>query len=243
MSGSKVSEENIAAQVTTNFLKEAVRKISPIVGKGSVNRIFVVETENHKVVVRISEWEKAFQEYEKEAWCSQQASKLDIPGPQVFTTGKFENTSYAIHSFVTGDYGLDRHLDKTHIWRTLGEYAKRIHSIKVSGFGDVLADPKKNQFRAYNSSWQDSINYHLAYLTENDEFIKLGVYNPGQTTDIQRIFESLGKRDFNFALNHGDLALRNTLVDQQGRVNFLDWGCAEAHIVPHTDLISIFKMG
>jgi hypothetical protein len=42
-------------------------------------------------------------------------------------------------------------------------------------------------------------------------------------------------------LNHDDLAIRNTMVDATGRVSLLDWGSAEAHLVPHYDLLEILR--
>ena len=49
------------------------------------------------------------------------------------------------------------------------------------------------------------------------------------------------KRKFTFGLNHGDISLRNTLVEESGKVNLLDWGCAEAHSVPHVDFIHVLS--
>jgi len=37
-------------------------------------------------------------------------------------------------------------------------------------------------------------------------------------------------------LCHGDLAPRNTAVAEDGRVFLLDWGCAQANVVPHFDV-------
>jgi tRNA A-37 threonylcarbamoyl transferase component Bud32 len=40
---------------------------------------------------------------------------------------------------------------------------------------------------------------------------------------------------FQFGLSHGDLSLKNTRVDGD-TVHLIDWGCAQAHAVPHYDL-------
>ena len=42
-------------------------------------------------------------------------------------------------------------------------------------------------------------------------------------------------------LNHYDLAIRNTVVDEKGQISLLDWGSAEAHLVPHYDLLEILR--
>ena len=59
---------------------------------------------------------------------------------------------------------------------------------------------------------------------------------------MRRVFADLREREFTFSLNHGDLSLKNTIVDRGGKVNLLDWGSAEAAVVPHHDLIQMLKM-
>ena len=56
---------------------------------------------------------------------------------------------------------------------------------------------------------------------------------------IRRSFISLYEENFAFGLNHGDLSLKNTLVDTTGQVKLLDWGSAEVHITPHWEIIQM----
>ena len=79
-------------------------------------------------------------------------------------------------------------------------------------------------------------------LTEDDPLIKLKVLTQPQSKAVKDVFVSLKGREFTFGLNHGDISLKNTIVDIRGRVNLLDWGSAEAGIVPHHDLIQMLKM-
>ena len=58
---------------------------------------------------------------------------------------------------------------------------------------------------------------------------------------VRRLFEELSDKTFRFGLNHGDLSLWNTLVEPSGKVNLLDWGSAEAHIVPHFDMLYVIR--
>ena len=63
--------------------------------------------------------------------------------------------------------------------------------------------------------------------------------NRGQSRWIRDLFEELKGKTFHFGLNHGDLSIWNTLVEPSGKISLLDWGSAEAHIVPHFDMLHI----
>ena len=72
--------------------------------------------------------------------------------------------------------------------------------------------------------------------------LKLRVLNERQSRIIRTILEELKEQSFDFGLNHGDLSLKNVIVDDSGKVTLLDWGSAEASIVPHHDLIQLLKI-
>jgi hypothetical protein len=82
-------------------------------------------------------------------------------------------------------------------------------------------------------------NYNIECLTDDDQLIDLGVVNREQSRRIRGLFEELRGKAFQFGLNHGDLSIWNTLVEPSGKLNLLDWGSAEAHIVPHFDMLHI----
>ena len=120
----------LAAQIVCSFFNEGVKAVVPIVGRGSVNQIFIVKTASREVVVRLNDAETSWQEYEKEKWCLEQASAKGIPGPTVLTLGKVGAVAYMLQTLVAGDNGEDSHLGRTAIWRKLGQYAKIIHADK-----------------------------------------------------------------------------------------------------------------
>ena len=55
------------------------------------------------------------------------------------------------------------------------------------------------------------------------------------------IFKELLNKDFKFGLNHGDYSLANIIISSDGTPNIIDWGSAQAHIVPHHDLAVIIE--
>jgi aminoglycoside phosphotransferase (APT) family kinase protein len=229
----------LASRVTSSLLNEPLVEVTPLIGKCSVNKVFIVEAVNHKVVIRMSDRDEALDEYTKEAWCIEHAAACGVPVPSVISLGRCEGNAYIIQSYIAGDEGRDSPAPKLGIWRDLGRYAKLIHSIGVPGFGLTLSEITRGDARR---SWLRYLEYNIESLTENDSLIKLKVLTQLQSKHIKDLFAILREREFIFGLNHGDISLKNTIVDMRGTVNLLDWGSAEAGIVPHHDLIEMLKM-
>jgi fructosamine-3-kinase len=231
-----------AARIAGDFLQEQVRASYPIIGKGVANQVCVVETENHKVVVRMND-KAAYSGFAKEKWCIEQAAAAGIPGPVVLSIGIVDDTAYMIQAFVEGDNGLDSTVPKTNIWRTLGEYAKLIHSIPVTGYGENLIDPVRGEFQSpahagSDGSWQGYVQHNMNSLTEHDRLIELGVMTQMQSRRIKQRFEELKSQPFRFGLHHGDLSVKNTIVDPHNRVILLDWN-AKVSVVPHATVAQL----
>ena len=229
----------LVASVSSSFLKDVPIRIVPVLGRGSVNKVFIVEAPNTKLVVRMDDQTESLKEYTKEAWCIDKAAVRGVPVTTVLDVGVIEEHAYIIQTYIAGDEGRDSQFPRNHIWRQLGRYARLIHSIEVAGFGLKLQDLTQGDSR---ESWLEYLNYNIESLNENDELIKLEVVTQSQSKVIRAIFGDLKRKTFNFGLNHGDLSLKNVIVDESGKVNLLDWGSAEASIVPHHDLIQMLKM-
>lgn len=181
-----------------------------------------------------------FQTSEGNGWLIEEfAQTVREPVANSLSAGRCEGHAYMIESYIAGDDGRDSPGPKLGIWRELGKYAKLIHSIGVYGFGETLSDITKGDAR---KSWLLYLESNIENLTENDPLIKLKVLTPMQSKLIRDAFGKLRGREFTFGLNHGDFSLRNTVVDHRGRVHLLDWGSADAGIVPHHDLIEMLLM-
>lgn len=232
------TEISWASAIVADFFNDTVQAIHPIIGKGSVNKIFLCQTRHgESVVVRMSsaeDEERGLAFYEKEHWCIEQSAKRGVPGPRVLAIGRWDTRPYMLQSVVPGINGEEASPSKQHIWHSLAQHAKIIHSITLDGFGETL-----DQFHSGDAQgkWQEFLDYNIRSLTTNDALLQLQVYTLEQRATIKAIFEILRTIPFQFGLNHGDLSPRNTLVENNGTVNLLDWGSAEAHIVPHYDFL------
>jgi aminoglycoside phosphotransferase len=232
-------DTQLASRITSGFLNEPLVEVTPVVGKGSINKVFIVEGVNRKVVIRMSERSEALDEYTKEAWCIEHAAARGVPGPSVISIGRCEGNAYILQSYIAGENGIDSRAPKPGTWRELGNYARLIHSIGVRGFGAEMSQITGGDSR---KSWLRYLEHNIESLNENDPLIKLKVLTQRQSKLMRDIFAGLRDREFTFGLIHGDISLKNTIVDKRGRVHLLDWGSAEAGIVPHHDLIEILMM-
>jgi aminoglycoside phosphotransferase (APT) family kinase protein len=234
-----------AERIAGDFLLEQVKTSYQIIGKGIVNQVCVVETESRKVVVRMNDT-GTYASYIKEKWCIEQSAAVGIPGPEVLSIGIADETAYMIQTFVDGDNGLDSTVLKSDVWRQLGEYAKLIHSIQVKGYGENLIDPVHGEFQSpshagSDGSWLGYVQYNINSLTEYDRLIELGVITQMKSQRVRKLFENLKKGTFRFGLNHGDISLKNTIVNQADQVILLDWGSAEVSTVPQGDIIQVMQ--
>lgn len=238
-----MTEAELASEIAAHVLQEPVTEAAPRVGKGIVNRIYVVTAGPRCVVVRMNPEEdigRTLQDYTKEAWCIAQAAQAGIRGPEVLAVGRTEATAYMVQSCIPGENGTDSALDPDVLWRTLGEYAKRIHALPVTGFGEILTDAEKGVFGgSFTEDWRAFVDYNLSSLTDDDPLLRLGVLTNAQREPVRTVFEELRDKAFTIGLNHGDLTIRNVVVTPDCTVHLLDWGSASADIVPHSDFMGI----
>jgi len=115
-----------------------------------------------------------------------------------------------------------------------GEAAGRFHRIAVKGFGVTLLDEKAGRF---DGEWQHYVTDNLKAVADRKCCAGL---SDNQAADLRRRFERLAEGRFQFGLCHGDLMPRNVVLDDR-RMTLIDWGCAEAHIVPHFDFREILR--
>jgi hypothetical protein len=114
----------------------------------------------------------------------------------------------------------------------------------VKGFGENVIDPVHGEFQSpshagSDGTWQGYVQYNINSLTEYDRLIKLGVITQMESQRVRKLFENLKKETFRFGLNHGDISLKNTIVNQTNQVILLDWGNAAVSVVPHGTVIQL----
>jgi aminoglycoside phosphotransferase (APT) family kinase protein len=211
-------------------ITEPIQSVMLLEG-GEVNQVFLLSTASQKVVARIHGADE-LSRFEKEKWCMEQAAHVGVKGPLVLDVGSFEGHAYMIISYIEGTRADQPDVDTQKVWLATGQYAKKIHSIHTEGFGEKLSDITDGSL----DSWRKYLAYNISSLNETDVLISRDIITPEQSGQLKTYFEELREADLQFGLSHGDMSLQNTIVDNEGDVNLIDWGSAESHVIPHYDL-------
>lgn len=242
---SSVPLERLARSLVEERVGNDVRSVKEIVGRGVMNRVFVVRTEGEALVVRFPADASRDSDagYRKEAWCIQRASRRGVAAPRVLSVGRDVGRPYMVSRFVEGRTGHEiEAAEAPTIWRTLGRYARVVATVEASGFGPELADPRTGRFTdRFVASWREQIGYHVDSLGHDDPLRDLGVYPPEAQHELRRRFGALRALPWKTALRHGDPRLDNLVVDPSETVHLLDWGHAAVDVYPEGPLATLLR--
>ncbi len=212
--------------------------IELVIGLGSVNHVFIVRSHSDAYVIRFARDSLRQNEFEVEGWCLNQAAAHGIPSPATIATGVHRGVCYLIQTFVDGAPGTSQR--SADLWRTLGRYARIVHRIPLT------EDAPNGLFSRFGrdlpAAWQAHLDYHLGQLNPADPLIKRGVYDPRDQTGLRSLVSRLRARPITVGLSHGDLSIRNTLVQPDTEPVLLDWGSASTGPTPYGDLLTLLKM-
>jgi aminoglycoside phosphotransferase (APT) family kinase protein len=217
-------------------LGEAPASVQPIAGQGLVNAAFDVQTRRGRFVFRVQFDSDHDGEFRKEAWCMERAREAGVPGPEVVAIARHAGHTFAVHTWMPGVVGTLYRGDLSAVWCEMGRQARLFHQVRALGFGEHLGGAVGAAPDTSLAGW--------AYAWE--EFI----FNPPLLVDRRILtapaFEAARKCVAGIGLwagepylCHGDLALRNVLVDADGNVCLLDWGTATGHLAPQRDLAEV----
>jgi aminoglycoside phosphotransferase (APT) family kinase protein len=210
-----------------------------LVGEGFSNWVYRLETCDGQVALKLGKPHRLAStagEYRKDIWCANAAADAGVGTPRALAVGRFEDRPCLLQAFAPGPRSGPGEGDR--IWRALGSWARAIHAIPISGWGDrLVADG------VFAGDWAAHLAYNLGALEPDDPLIALGVLDAAQSADLKRRFERLARAPFRIGLCHGDLAAFNVLVDDDagGALALIDWGCAFAAPVPHYEINEILR--
>lgn len=217
------------------YSDEDILEVKQITGKGEVNDIYILTTTSSKEVLRIDPSETSLDRFQKEAWCMNETQKFGVLGPKVLKVGMKDGHPFMVMSYVDGTDGNETQQNEQEtIWKVLGEYARSIHAVKVTGYGEKMVTDG-----IFEGSWYRFIDYNISSLSESDKLIECGIIMSQQSKTLRDIFLKLKSTPFTFGLIHNDLSLKNTRINPDGSVYLLDWGSAEVSVVPHMDIAEI----
>jgi aminoglycoside phosphotransferase (APT) family kinase protein len=201
---------------------------------GITNFVYLATHADGEFVVRLSSDPVKINVFLKEQWAISRVREIGVPVPEVLEVGNQIGWPYMIARAVPGRPATD-HPERLTIIEEFGRIAARIHTIATEGFGETF-DWSQNRLSRVER-WSDYLHHQLdvgrrvALLV--DQRLLTGPQAKALKAELRRIASWTDPP----SLNHGDLRLKNLLVDDEGHVTALiDWEFCQSVIAPHWEL-------
>lgn len=229
-----------AAEITADDTKEMARliiahhfgnkpkRVVPLTG-GLSNFVFMVYHNEGDFVVRINPEPTKIQTFMKEQWAMVKAREAGVPTAEILEVGNHVVPfPYMVSKKVEGQAATD-HPNRIEIIKEMGRYAALINSIPTNGFGSTF-DWSNNQL-SHNDSWDDYLHKELHFTDRIQILKKQKILQPKQIKKLQEILLKPPRGKSKPALTHGDIRLKNVMVDDDGKINaFIDWEDATSNL-------------
>lgn len=221
-----------ARTILVHHLGEEPKSLTPL-GGGLTNFVFEADHAQGNFVIRLSPEPGKVKDYLKEQWAMGRAAEVGVPVPEVLEVGA-DPVSYMISRKVAGIDAGD-HQERMAILREMGRLTALIHTIPTSGFGQTF-DWSSNQL-SRKETWADYLRRELRLNQRLDVLERHDMLSPAQRDSLRRILRDIEGWDPATVLNHGDMRLKNVLVDDAGRITtVMDWEHCSSNIAPYWDL-------
>ena len=217
--------------VDRHFGKPASRIVYKAAGR--TNYVFAVNHLEGQFVVRISPDTENIRNFQKELWTSQKVREAGVPSPEVIAVGDdLGPEPYMITRRVTGSEAT-HHPKRIRILHDLGRYAAMINSIHTSGFGTDF-DWTRDET---NATWDAYLEKEFELDKRIQQFSSNGILPDGAIDRLVEIVKCEQTKRLMPSLNHGDLRLKNVIVDESGDIAaIIDWEECLSTIAPQWEL-------
>jgi hygromycin-B 4-O-kinase len=199
------------------------------------NYVFLAEHDKGHYVVRIAHQPEKIDAFRKEQWACEAARKARVPTPEILEVGlELIGQPYMLVHKAEGNEATE-HGDRLPVVRELGRLAAVINRIPTSGFGEVFdwAEPD----RPRNATWAEFLQNELEMEKRFEILRRNEMITPQQAPGLRIALESLAAKPAHTTLCHGDIRLKNTIVDDEGKVQvLLDWEHCQSTIAPFWEL-------
>ncbi|HET7287110.1 MAG TPA: aminoglycoside phosphotransferase family protein [Pyrinomonadaceae bacterium] len=201
---------------------------------GRTNYVFAVNHLEGQFVIRISPDAERIEAFRKELWATQKAREAGVPSSEVLEVDSdADSEPYMISRRVTGAEAT-HHPQRERIIHEMGRYARLINSIHTKHFGSNF-DWTNNGDK--NRTWTNYLENELDYESRLELLSKHKILADREVKRLRRIIEQSKALRIKPCLNHGDLRLKNVIVDEDGEIAaIVDWEECVSTIAPQWDL-------
>jgi len=188
---------------------------------GLTNFVFAINHAEGQFVIRISPEPNRLKVYQKELWATQHVRSLGIPTPEILKVGTVDSGEpYMISRRVSGTEAT-HHPKRLSIIHDVGSYAKEINTIPTNNFGESFdwldsPGPPLSWSEYLENEW--NAKERLVFLEEHK------LIPPAGIEKLTSIIEAAKQITVGPTLSHGDLRLKNIIVDEDGEItSIIDW--------------------
>lgn len=202
---------------------------------GLSNYVYLVKLPSGDLVIRISDRSEKLTSFLKEQWAAATAIDNKIPAPEILEVGNdIIGIPYMIVKKAKGVVGTD-FPNRMKVIYEMGAYTSKIHAIRTTNYGNSF-DWCENVL-SKKRTWKEYFYNELNVLGRLDILATHRMIYPKNILIIKRKIKEMEKWRKRSSLNHGDIRLKNFLVNTQGKVvSILDWENCTSNIAPYWDL-------
>jgi hygromycin-B 4-O-kinase len=225
---------NLARAVIAHHFGSKPKRLVQL-GGGLSNFVFEANHADGDFVVRMNPQPAKLKEYLKEQWAMTQAKQAGVPVPEVLEVGVgVVPIPYMVSRKVEGNEAT-HHPERFKVLQEMGRLTALIHTIPTSGFGHTF-DWSNNQL-SRKESWAAYLKRELKLEERLKTLDTHKMLSKAQTKGLRAVLRDIEGWKRKPVLNHGDMRLKNTMVNEEGRITaIIDWEFCSSNIAPHWDL-------
>jgi aminoglycoside phosphotransferase (APT) family kinase protein len=225
---------NMARTVITHYLGSPPKRMSQL-GGGITNFVFEANHAEGDFVVRMNPQPAKLKEYLKEQWAMARAKEVGVPVPEVLEVGAGAIPLPYMVSRKAAGTEATHHPDRLAILREMGRLTALIHTIPTSGFGHTF-DWSDNQL-SRKESWAEFLRRELKMEERLKVLDAHKMLSKAQSKGLRDALRDIESWKVSTVLNHGDMRLKNVMVDDKGEVTaVIDWEYCCSNVAPYWDL-------
>jgi aminoglycoside phosphotransferase (APT) family kinase protein len=198
---------------------------------GLRNLVYAAKHREGDFIVRISFEPERIAAYQKELLATIRARAEGIPAPEVLHVGEMPGSfPYSVQRRARGRTAI-YHPDRWRIVREMGRYAALINSIPTLGFGYTFHWRTSGQV---GLTWKEFLETELKLDARLEALSRYRIMTVARLERLRAILQAAALASDVPALNHGDLRLKNVLVDHTGTITaIVDWEDCASLLAPH----------
>jgi len=231
-----------AQKVLEHHLGRKPKHVHQIHG-GATNFVFEASMGSEDFVLRISHKLTRLEYFMKEQWAVSKIRSKNVPAPEILEVGNdIIGLPYMISRKVEGSDAAAQ-ASPPDIFQQMGQYAAVINSIATSDFGHIF-DWSRNRL-SRRHTWKEYLREDLQVDERIKVFARHKTLSRQSLKNLKAGVKALLELKATPSLNHGDLRLKNVMLDSQGKISaIIDWEQATSNLAPHWELaIALHDLG